>query len=185
MKAKLLSLMVAAALGTGSRAAIGQDLFKEMHRIGVTSALVVASEAIDEHPVWSPKGDALAVNVDGRWVELKLSPVSIVAATWRRDKPIGAVKPTISPSAISESRVRAWEKSAHFDPRRVVTRDGTTVELRQEDLSTAFVITRKGGQPETLWTSGMENCYGLALAPDEQSVAYVCEQNGIVVTALR
>lgn len=60
-----------------------------MKRLGVRSALVIASQAIDEHPVWSPKGDALAVNVDGRWVELKLSPVTLEAATWRDNKPIG------------------------------------------------------------------------------------------------
>jgi hypothetical protein len=30
----------------------------------------------------------------------------------------------------------------------------------------------------------MENCYGLALSPDDLSVAYVCERNGILVTKL-
>jgi hypothetical protein len=44
------------------------------------------------------------------------------------------------------------------------------------------VITKKGASPETLWTSGMETCHSLALSPDEHSVAFQCETNGVLVT---
>lgn len=156
----------------------------EMQRLGVRTALLVASQAIDEHPVWSPDGRYLAVNVDAKWSRIDLSTVHLVEATWRKDQPIGAQTGPTHESRIREATVRKWEKSARFEPRRIVTQDGTTIELRQEELGTAFVITKKGGQPETLWTSGMENCYGLALSPDNRSVAYVCERNGILVTRL-
>ena len=53
--------------------------------------------------------------------------------------------------------------------------------LRQEDLGTEFVIKHKGSRPEVLWTTSMENCYGLALSPDDRYVAFVCEQSGVVV----
>jgi hypothetical protein len=156
----------------------------EMQRLGVRSALVVASQSIDEHPVWSPDGRYLAVNVDGRWSRIDLASIHLVGATWRKDQPVGAPEPPADMSRIGESRVRNWQRSARFEPRRIVTRDGTTVELKLEELGTAFIITKKGGQPETLWTSGLENCYGLALTPDEKSVAYICEQNGVLVTRL-
>jgi len=156
----------------------------EMQKLGVHSALVLASQSIDEHPVWSPDGRYLAVNADGRWLRIDLSSIHLVAATWRKDQPIGVPEPAAKFSKVRESRVRDWQRSARFEPRRIVARDGTTIELRQEDLGTAFIITKKGGQPETLWTSGMENCHSLALAPDEKSVAYICELNGVLVTGL-
>ena len=157
----------------------------EMQRLGVRSALVVASQSIDEHPVWSPDGRYIAVNVDGHWRKVDLSSIHLVASTWRKDQPVGAPEPPARTSQIGESRVRKWQRSARFEPRRIVARDGTTVELKlEETLGTAFIITKKGSQPETLWTSGMENCYGLALAPDDKSVAYICEQNGVLVTGL-
>jgi hypothetical protein len=158
------------------------SLQAEMERLGVRSALVFASQTIDEHPVWSPKGDALAVNVDGRWVELKLAPVTLEAATWRGSQPIGIVKPPISPSSVSEGHVRDWERSAKFDPRKVILRDGKTVELRQEDLSTSLIVTPLGGATQIVWKSGLESCYGLAVSPDQRLVAYVCELNGVIVT---
>ncbi len=59
------------------------------------------------------------------------------------------------------------------------TKGGTSVELHQEGMSTAFVITRTGAEPETLWTSGFENCHSLTLSPDERYVAFICEMNGV------
>ncbi len=159
-------------------------LGQEMRRLGVRSALLVASQAIDEHPVWSADGRFIAVNVEGQWKKVDLTSIQLAPATWHKTQAVGVANPPARMSSIREAKVREWEKSARFEPRKVVTRDGTTVELRQEELGTAFVIERKGGPSETLWTTGMENCYGLALAPDDRSVAYVCEQNGIVVTAL-
>jgi hypothetical protein len=159
-------------------------LGSEMQRLGVRSALVVASQSIDEHPIWSPDGRFLAVNVDGGWKRIDLSSIHLVAAKWRKDQPIGAPQPAADASKIGESRVRNWQTSERFGPRRIVTREGTTVELKIGDLGTALILTQKGGQPETLWTSTIENCYGLAVAPDDKSVAYICEQNGVMVTGL-
>ena len=153
-----------------------------MKRLGVRSALVIASQAIDEHPVWSPSGNALAVNVDGRWVELKLDPIKLEAATWRGGVPIAVAKPSISPGSISEGKVRKWQQSEKFEPRKITMRGGKTVELKLEDVSTSFIVTQPFGSPKVLWRSSMENCYGLAVSPDGRHVAYVCELNGVIVT---
>jgi hypothetical protein len=156
-----------------------------MHRLRLRSALIVQSQAVDEHPVWSPKGDALAVNIEGKWMSVPLGSVTVVEGQWRGCQPIGVLQPAPATSPIDEKTVRAWEKAGKYDPRRVETRSGTVAELKEQELSTEFLITRKGAKPESQWKSGMENCHSLALSPDEAYVAFICELNGVVITALK
>jgi hypothetical protein len=80
--------------------------------------------------------------------------------------------------------IRTWARAAKFGARKVTSRDGTILELKQDDLGTSFVITKKGEKAETLWTSKLENCHSLALSRDERYVAFICELNGVIVTAL-
>lgn len=94
----------------------------EMRRLDVRSALVLASQAIDEHPVWSPNGDALAVNVDGRWMKVALRPLTLENGSWHDGQPIGVVKSPAKMSSISESDVRKWEKSSRSGEGRVTAR---------------------------------------------------------------
>lgn len=183
---KRLTAVLSASILTAA-SIFGDDrssLATEMGRLGVRSVLVIASQAVDEHPVWSPDGNALAANVDGRWVKVDLMAVSLKEGIWHGDQAIGVANSTPMPP-IAESIVRKWEESAKYGMRRVVARDGTSAELRLDALSTHFVITNKGESPETLWKTSLENCYGLALSPDENLVAFVCELNGVVVTRVR
>jgi hypothetical protein len=154
-----------------------------MQNLGVRSALVVASQAVDESPVWSPISDAIGVNIEGQWKKVDLRSPKLAAGTWHGKEPIGVLE-TPSLSSISEAEVRTWEKTASAGPREVVAKDGTKAELLSEGLGTRFVITRKGAAPETLWTTSMENCHSLALSPDGRQVAYICELNGVIVTNL-
>ncbi len=162
---------------------MGSALSLEMRRLNVRTALVLQSQAVDEQPVWSPKGDAIAVNVEGSWQQIDLRSVKLVEGTWHGKERIGVSEsPALAP--IKAPEVKAWAKFNRTGLRRVVAKDGTSIELRQDDLSTRFVITKKGAAPETLWTSGLENCHSLALSPDEHSVAFKCEASGVFVTAL-
>jgi hypothetical protein len=170
-------------LATQASGADSSRLGEEMKRLGVRSALVVASQAVDESPVWSPAGDALAANVDGDWKRADLSKLKMVKGTWHGTEPIGVVQ-SPSMSSVSEAEVRKWAKAGTTGPREVLAKDGTKAELLSEDLGTRLVITKRGAAPETLWTTSMENCHGLALSPNGQQVAYVCELNGVIVTNL-
>jgi len=174
---------VAFLLGLSLQASHGGSLVNEMRRLGVRSALIVASEAVDESPVWSPTGDAIAANIEGQWKSIDLRNPKLVKGKWHGDEPIGALE---SPSliTISEAEVRNWAKTRIAGPREVVAKDGTKAQLLSEELGTRLVITRHGTAPETLWTTSLENCHGLALSPDGQQVAYVCELNGVIVTNL-
>src|SRR6266550_561603 len=154
-------------LSAGTDSALGS----EMRRLGVRSALVLRSQAVDEQPLWSPQGDAIAVNVEGNWKRVDLRSVKLVEGAWHGKERIGVSEtPTLAP--IEASEVKAWARSNRTGVRKVVAKDGTSIELRQDDLSTRFVITKKGAAPETLWTSGMETCHSLALSPDERYVAF-------------
>jgi hypothetical protein len=146
--------------------------------------LVVHSAAIDEHPIWSPKGDALAVNIESKWFQVPLSSITLVKAQWHGGSPIGVVQPPPKAEPIDEKTARSWERAGKWAPRKIQARDGTVLELRQEELSTEFLITRKGARPESQWKSGMESCHSLVLSPDENYIAFICELNGVVVTRL-
>jgi hypothetical protein len=176
---------VAALTFTAHSTLAAEDLFSAMTRAKLGSVLLVHSQAVDEHPVWSPKGDALAVNVEGKWLQFSLGSLTLTEGKWRGGLAIGVVQPPPPSSPIDENTVRVWEKAGKYDLGKVQTTDGTVVELKQDDLSTEFLITRKGSSPEGQWKSGLESCHGLGLSPDENYVAYVCETNGVIVTSLK
>lgn len=173
-------LLVAAGLASGSSSEPNK-LTTEMQRLGVSTALVVASQAIDEHPVWSPDGNSIAVNIGERWMSVDLRSISLQPGTWHGKEPIGVASPPISPKSVLETEVKRWDKSNRHGDRELVLPGGMKVELRQEELSTELRTT-SGGKTQTLWRTGMENCYNLSASPDGQMVAYICELNGLFVT---
>ena len=145
-----------------------EDLQTAMRRLSLQSVLVVQSQAVDEQPVWSPKGDALAVNIEGKWLQVPLGSVTVTEGKWRGGLPIGVLQAAASQSPVDEKTVRSWEKAGKYEPRKVEASNGTIVELRENELSTEFVITKKGSAPERVWQSGLENCHGLGLSPDRE-----------------
>jgi hypothetical protein len=158
-------------------------LEREMQRLGVRSALVLRSQAVDEQPFWSPQGDALAINVEGAWKRLDFKSSTLTEGTWHGTEPIGLLSdPPLSPVPATDAR--AWSESGKTDPLEVVTAAGTRVKIEAEDLGSRFVISRKGEKPETLWSTTLESCHGLSLSPDQRLVAFVCELNGVIVTRL-
>lgn len=161
-----------------------RSLANEMSRLGIRSVLVVANEAVDEYPVWSPTGDALAVNLEGRWMKVSLGPLTLIEATWRGGQPIGLVKPPPTITPLTEKITRTWEKAGKYGARRIETSDGTVAEFRLNELNTELVITKRGSPPDTLWKSALENCHGLGLSPDERYLAFICELHGVMVTRM-
>lgn len=177
--ALLLDLALAASSSEPTRA-----FSLALQRLDLSSALVVASQAVDEHPVWSPDGRFLAVDVDQKWSRVDLDSISLTTGTWHDGEGIGIANPPSVLTPIPEGDVRKWQKSAKYGPRTVTTSSGTVVELEQDGLSTVFRTTNNGGRAVAHWKTSLENCHGLALSPDESLVAFVCELNGVIVTVL-
>lgn len=165
----------------------GQSLEKELARINADSALVLPFEwGVDRYPLWSPEGDYVAARVNSSvWYKVNLNTLSLDAATWRDKKTLGVLRPisiAISPATMSE--ISSFSKQVKYDPREVITRDETKIELKQKGFSTSLILTRKGQPPNILWSSDLENCHSLNLSPDEKNVAFLCERNGVVILNL-
>ena len=176
-------LFIGLALLRDMGASEAEVLSAELQRLGVRSALVLQSQALDEEPVWAPDGGAIAVNIEGSWKRLDLSHIVLMKAEWHGGVPLGFLQsPSLTP--LKESDLARWKAGGRRDPRKITTRAGTAVEMKSVDLGTAFVISPKGKAPEVLWKTSMENCHSLSLSPDERLVAFICELNGLVVTKL-
>lgn len=159
-------------------------LESEMRRLGVRSALIVPGAFFDEHPVWSRDNGRLAFRTEDRWKSIPLAPVRLVEAKWMGGQSIGVASPSLSPSDGSERSVKERERHGTLGDRKVIARDGTTVELKMSELGTALIVTKPNLPPETVWSSEVENCHSPSLSPDQRLVAYICEQDGLIVTAL-
>jgi hypothetical protein len=159
------------------------NLEQEMARLGVGTALIVQSQAIDEYPLWAPDSSAVAVNVMGKWRKFDLKNVGLAEADWHKQK-IGVLMLANEAPEILDSEKERLLTSSKYDPREILTQKGDKVELSLDGFSTSLIVTEREGQSKVLWRSGMENCHSLALSPNEKYLAYLCELNGLFVMRL-
>src|SRR5262245_51798360 len=75
-------------------------LADEMRRLEVREALVLSSQEIAGEIVWSPRGDFLAVQAEGKWRKVDLRRLRLEPATWRKGRPMGF---NSASSSISEA----------------------------------------------------------------------------------
>jgi hypothetical protein len=158
-----------------------QGLKGELGRLGVDTALVLKSNAIDEYPLWSKAGDFIALNVEGKWVKVELGKVRLEGAKWRAGHSLGINVAKESVTSASDAEVKDWEERTKMYPREITLPNGTKVELKEADMSVSLVVTKKGSKSEIIWATGGENCYALTASPDGQFVAFLSELNGAVV----
>jgi hypothetical protein len=62
-----------------------------MNRLHTNTALILPSDAVDEHPLWSPSRDYIAVNVMGKWYKVDLLQISLKVSSWRGKQRIGVI----------------------------------------------------------------------------------------------
>lgn len=181
---RTLSILLLATMLTSGLFAqnASKTLATEMTRLKTHTALIAQSQAIDDYPLWSPGSDFIACNIEGKWYKFRLTNIDLVKAKWHGQK-IGMVAVDIA-TELTAAEQAEYEKVSRFNPREVTTADSTRVELKMEDMAVSMVVTKSGGKPKTLWTSGGENCHSLVLSPDGKFVAYLCELNGLLVMKL-
>jgi hypothetical protein len=152
--------------------------------LSVDTALVFPSQAIDEHPLWSPDGTHLGVNVAGRWLQVDLVRVKLDRGAWRRGVVVGVAIDAAAVSELPADEATRWlERNPAGEAQ--VTLGETSVELRQRGLATELVVTPGSGEPQVRWSSDIESCHSLVAAPDGKHVAFICELNGVLVLAFR
>lgn len=167
----------------------GQDTTKnlnsEMLRLKTETVLIVQSQAIDRYPMWSPSSDFIACNIEGKWYKFRLTNIELGEAKWR-GQTIGVLLTEDAHTSLTDNEQKQFDKVSKFNQREVTAENGTKIELKETgELSVSLIVTKKGEKPETLWTSGMENCHSLVLSPDEKYVAYLCELNGLLVMKIK
>jgi hypothetical protein len=156
----------------------------EMTRLNTETALIVQSQAIDEYPLWSPKSDFIACNIEGKWYKFRLNNIELTNTKWR-GQTIGVLTTKDAYSELTNKEQPEFEKVSKFNPRELKTKDGTKVELKMKEMSVSLVVTKKGEKSKILWTSGGENCHSLVLSPDENYVAYLCEMTGLLIMKIK
>jgi hypothetical protein len=153
-----------------------------MARLSVNTALVVPSQAIDDYPVWSPDSRYVVANVMGTWQRVDLKSLALAEAYWHESK-IGVIAGA-GTAPLTPDEERVWLPNQGPDP-QVAQAKTIRVEFRQDGLATEFVVTRSGQPRSVVWRTDLENCYSPVIAPSEAYVAYICEQNGLLVMSLK
>jgi hypothetical protein len=151
-----------------------------MRKLGVNTVLLIASQAVDEMPLWSTDSRFVAASVEGKWYKLDTWAITALRAGKWHGIVIGTVRDEIR-SNVTVTEVKKWKIESQNNPREAVSNSGIKVQLHEHGLSTTFVISQ-GSRKRTLWTSGMENCYSPVFSPNERYVAFICELNGVFVT---
>ena len=160
---------------------VDQGLDSELKRLGTSTVLILKSNAIDEYPLWSKTGNFLALNVEGKWIKIELDKVRLESAKWRGGQPLGINVAKDSVALADDAEIKEWEKLTKMYPREITLPNGTKIELTEAGMSVSLIITKKNSKPESIWTTGGENCYSLTASPDGRFVAFISELNGAVL----
>lgn len=184
MKKHILALGLAAATAQVHAQGSSSGLMREMGRLGVDTALVVPSTAIDEYPLWSPDGMYIAANIAGVWYKFELTSFELGVANWHNQM-VGV--PSVDPIFFEASyeEIVIFSEATKYGSRHVMTRDGTSIDLAMSGMAVGFSVTRQGRKSRVLWQTGGENCHSLSLSTDESHVAFICELNGLFVYRLQ
>lgn len=175
-------LMAIAQLDAVSRP-VEAGIAHELSRLGVATALVLPSSAIDEFPIWSPDSRYVAADVMGTWKKVDLRTIALVSGKWH-DQPIGVADRKAPITELDPETAKRWRPSTEPSPDVAEVR-GVRIEFRRSELRTSLVVVRRGRKPEVIWTSSLETCGAPAIAPDGTLVAFICETNGLLVMALK
>jgi hypothetical protein len=157
----------------------GNLLGTEMTRLNVNTVLLVASQAVDEFPVWSPDSRFLAVNIEGKLFKLDAAKVELREANWHGQR-IGTVanKPTLEP--MTDETAAEWSKHVRHGDSNVTGKSGVRAEMQHHERSSSLVVSQRS-HSSVIWKSEMENCGALSLSPSGSYLAYICETNGVLV----
>lgn len=176
-------LVLAVALLAAALDSSAPGLQRELARLGVDTALVLPTSALDDGPIWSPDSRYVAACVTGSWLSVDLRSIKLLPATWHGKRSLGVVEQGVPAKPLEAALLTRWTRPAVNSDR--AQSHTVRVEFLRKDSSTSLVVTRSGGNPSLVWTSERETCGAPALSPDGALVAFFCERHGILVMVLK
>ena len=157
-----------------------------MTRLGVTFAVVVPSQSIDDHPLWSSDGRFIFANVNPRgWWKVDLSSVVLDRATYR-GRIVGALA---NGSSVAEARLEEVTQAKAVSPEvkgDLRLADGTQLSWGSRGtFGSRLSIQSPFTAPESVWETDMAVCGYLIVSPDRNFVATYCELTGVIVLRIK
>jgi hypothetical protein len=153
-----------------------QHIKKEMSRHNVETVYIGGGGGVDEYPAWSKDGRYLALNLMGDWIGVDLENVVLNTADWKGIV-VGALAET---KQIQLGTIDGYIETRKENMRAITLSNGDEYKF-VGSLGKSLTKTIKGAEPEVVWQGDFENCFGFNASPDENFLAFICEQNGLFV----
>ena len=123
-----------------------------MDAIGVDTALVFPEAPADEHPLWSPDGRDVALNIHGKWITTDLTGLTLSEATWHGDTiGVNYGLNDVTFRMLETIEVNKWRAATQYGGRKVTAPNGLIMEMRSSGLGVVFVTTTPNKVEEKLW----------------------------------
>lgn len=177
----LLAVMAGllAAPGVGAQT----PLSKEFDRIGAKVALLVTSSSLSENPLWSPDSKRLGFNTERTWEQIDLSILRLQPGEWH-GMDIATIRWRGGAEALESTDLPDWKKATRSGAQEVKDRAGNVWKMVAGGMASALTLTAPGRETVTLWRVQGQRCGKLSISPDDQWLAFQCDDDGILVTEL-
>lgn len=165
------------------------SFLERLERANINSALLVNSQAVDYHPIWDKEDNSrVYVNIMGTWYSFRLNSAIMNPFAQLRGEQVAIVEEvdhekvaTSSQTVFNEIAGKSSKLKRESEEDKVLTKSGLEFEILHTGFSSIMVATAEGSKPKVIWSSDMENCFGLELSKDETLVSYLCEMNGPII----
>jgi len=144
--------------------------------------LLVASQAIDEYPLWVSK-DQIVYNKMGKWYSADLRKLHSYSSILY-NRPI-AVIDYVNLRPYNISYIAPLKKKQKYGQREITLPNGTKIKLKIIGMSTALIVQKKNKKPEVIFRTGMGNCHSLSVSPDNNYVAFISELVGVIIYKIK
>lgn len=165
------------------------SFLEKLEKANINSALLVNTQAVDYFPIWDKDNSSLVyVNIEGSWYSFNLDSAVMNPFAQLRGEQIAIVEDIDYEKVATSSQVifdeiagKSSNTKRESEKDKVVTEDGVEYEILHTGFSSVLTAAKVGSRPREIWTSDMENCFGLELSNDEAYVSYLCELNGPII----
>ena len=147
--------------------------------------ILLPGRGLKHRPLWSPDSKFLAFHNGYKWQKVDLRLMHTYKAKWYgRSVAAGG---RVQVRALKQSEVADWKKNENFGKSQVKLGDGRVLKFKpaKQGPGVAFTITDREGKSRQAFVSMNGAVHSMAVSPDEKYLAFISDQNGLVVYKLR